>query len=245
MDTGFVLFAFFAFLSYFSATLAGFGGVIIALTLGAHLYPIQWMLPVLLPLTLLANLYIFIRHRRHIDRQVLTVRILPFMGAGLVVGLALFSALHGDLLRLLFGLMVISVASREWIHLLRPNRRSHCPLPNWISNSYVFMAGVVHGIYASGGPLLVYAANKMQMPKSVFRSTLSVVWLIMNILLTGSYALAGSINATSIKASTCLLPSLILGVFLGEVLHRRIPEHGFKMVVFALLLLSGVFISLK
>jgi len=40
-------------------------------------------------LTLLANLYIFIRHHRHIDRAVLARRILPFMGTGLAIGFAL------------------------------------------------------------------------------------------------------------------------------------------------------------
>ena len=102
----FALLGIFAFFSYFAAALAGFGGVIIVLTLGVHLYPIQWLLPVLLPLTLLANLYIFIRHHRHIDRAVLARRILPFMGTGLAIGFALMSRLHGDLLRLLFGLQI-------------------------------------------------------------------------------------------------------------------------------------------
>jgi hypothetical protein len=59
------------------------------LTFGSPLYPIQWLLPVLLPLTLLANPYIFIRHHEQIDAPVLQRRILPFMGAGLAIGFAL------------------------------------------------------------------------------------------------------------------------------------------------------------
>ena len=245
MEPSFALFGFFALLSYFSAALAGFGGVIIALTLGVHLYPIQWMLPVLLPLTLLANLYIFIRHHRHIDRRVLAVRILPFMGAGLAIGFALFTALHSALLRLLFGLMVTAVSAQELIRLLRSGRRIEAPLPNWLSNGYLFAAGVVHGIYASGGPLLVYAANKMKLQKAAFRSTLSVVWLILNIFLTAAYVAAGKIDTVSLTHSACLLPALILGILAGERLHRHISERTFKMVVFTLLLLSGIFISLK
>jgi uncharacterized membrane protein YfcA len=215
------------------------------LTFGAHLYPIQWLLPVLLPLTLLANLYIFIRHHEQIDVPVLQRRILPFMGAGLVIGFALFNLVHGDRLQTLFGLLVVAVALRELIHLLRGNRRIEAPIRGWMSNAVIFAAGVVHGIYASGGPLLVYAANKMKLPKSVFRSTLATVWLIMNIFLTGSYAVSGKIDAGSLTASAYLLPSLALGVLTGELLHRRIPERGFKMVVFGLLLVSGALIMIK
>jgi hypothetical protein len=245
MDPVFALFGIFAFLSYFSATLSGFGGVIIALTLGAHLYPIQWMLPVLLPLTFLANLYIFIRHRRYIDKPVLFTKILPFMAAGLAAGFSLFTLLRGDLLRTLFGLMVILVSVREMVQLLGGKGQDQAPLPAWMSNTTVFAAGVIHGIYASGGPLLVYAANRLNLPKSVFRSTLSVVWLIMNIFLTGAYAASGRIDVHTLAASAYLLPSLAAGVVAGELLHRRIPERSFKVVVFSLLILSGVVITVR
>ncbi len=38
--------------------MSGFGSMILALTLGVHLYPIEVLLPVLVPLDLLVNLYI-------------------------------------------------------------------------------------------------------------------------------------------------------------------------------------------
>lgn len=245
MDMNFLLFSCFAFLSYFSAAFAGFGGVIIVLTLGAHIYPITWMLPVLLPLTLIANFYIFIRHHKYIDTGVLFKRILPIMGTGLVIGFVLFNFLHGELLRTIFGVLVILVALRELKNLIMGNRQITEPLPVWISAIYVFFAGLVHGIYASGGPLLVYAVNKMQLEKSVFRSTLSMVWLTMNIFLTLSYTVAGKINLESLRFSIYLLPPLVIGVLSGEFLHQRIPERGFKIVVFVLLMLSGTFITIK
>ena len=245
MDLNFVWFSCFAFLSYFSAAFAGFGGVIIVLTLGAHLYPIKWMLPILLPLTLIANAYIFVRHHKYIDTRVLFRRILPFMGTGLVIGFALFNLLHGELLRTLFGGLVILVAVRELINLIRGSQENSKTLPTWLSTGYIFIAGLIHGVYASGGPVLVYTVNKMQLEKSVFRSTLSMVWLSMNIFLTGSYAVAGKVNLESLKFSAYLLPPLIIGVLAGEALHQRIPERSFKITVFVLLLMSGIFITLK
>lgn len=245
MDTSFILFSCFAFLSYFSAAFAGFGGVIIVLTLGAHLYPIKWMLPILLPLTLIANAYIFVRHHKYIDTGVLFKRILPFMGTGLVIGFTLFNLLHGELLRKGFGVLVILVAIRELINLISGKQEKDLRLPRWLSTAYIFAAGLIHGVYASGGPVLVYTVNKMQLEKSVFRSTLSMVWLSMNIFLTASYAIAGKVNLESLKVSAYLLPSLIIGVLAGEILHQRIPERFFKMAVFVLLMLSGIFISLK
>jgi uncharacterized membrane protein YfcA len=128
------------------------------------------------------------------------------------------------------------------ISLVAGGHQNGAVLPGWISTVYIFVAGVIHGIYASGGPLVVYAVNKMQLQKSVFRSTLSAVWLTMNILLTASYAVAGKINLDSLKYSAYLLPSLILGVLLGDFFHQRIPERSFKIAAFVLLMLSGILI---
>jgi uncharacterized membrane protein YfcA len=241
----FVLFSVFTFLSHFSAAFAGFGGVIIVLTLSSLLYPIKWMLPVLLPLTLIANLYIFIRHHKYIDTSVFLKNILPFMGTGLVIGFLLFNLLHGELMRIVFGLIVFLVSAWELFILMSDRRQNGTLLPGWISIICVFSAGVIHGIYASGGPLLVYAVNKMQLQKSVFRSTLSTVWLTMNLFLTAFYLISGKISMVSLKYSAYLLPSLIMGVLLGEYFHQLIPERSFKIATFMILMLSGIFITLK
>lgn len=223
---------------------AGFGGMIIGLTLGALLYPIEWLLPVLLPLTILGNLYIFIRHFRHIDRRLVLKKILPFMGTGLLIGFFVFSVLRGDLLQMLFGLLVIIIAGREMVIQFR-RRQPQRPLPKWTAAIVIFCAGLVHGIYASGGPLLVYAVNKLDLPKTIFRSTLAVVWLIMNIVLNASYLMTGKIDLGTLKYSAALLPFLALGILLGERLHHNIPERGFKLVVYGLLIFSGTVITLK
>ena len=198
-----------------------------------------------LPLTLLVNLYIFIRHRRHIDGSVLLGRILPFMGTGLVIGFGLFNWLGGEVLRKAFGILVVLVSIRELVNLMGHRRGNGTPLPGWLFTGYVFTAGLIQGVYASGGPFLVYAVNKMGLPKSVFRSTLSTVWLTMNIFLTTFYVIAGQLDLASLKFSANLLPSLVAGVWLGEYLHERVSERRFKIAAFGLLMLSGIFIMLK
>ena len=46
-------------------------------------------------------------------------------------------------------------------------------------------AGVVHGMFVSGGALLVVYAAATFRDKEVFRSTLAAVWVILNGLLMG------------------------------------------------------------
>ncbi|NQU65273.1 MAG: sulfite exporter TauE/SafE family protein [SAR324 cluster bacterium] len=244
MDINLVPLIVFSFLSYLSVAFAGFGGILIPITLGAHFYPIRWMLPVLLPLTLLLNLYILLRHFRQINRSILFRQILPFMGVGLVIGMVIFNRIHGELLVEAFGILVVVMSLRELVQLFRSDR-TLSPIGRFEAFLYIFAAGIVHGIYASGGPLLVYIVNRFNLKKSEFRSTLSVVWLIMNIFLSISYVLTNRITLETGRISLLLLPSLVLGIFLGEYLHEKSDGRKFKIVVFTLLLLTGVSIILK
>jgi uncharacterized membrane protein YfcA len=244
MDVNLIPLIVFSFLSFLSLSFAGFGGILIPITLGAHFYAITWMLPVLLPLTMVSNLYILSRYFNYINRSVLLKQILPFMGAGLMVGILIFNHIQGEYLVKLLGILVVVLSLKELIQMFRPNGKQ-------VSESrlkaifYIFSAGIVHGVYASGGPLLVFVLNKLNLNKTVFRSTLSAVWLIMNIFLTFSYVMTQRITLETGRTSTMLLPSLVLGIILGEYLHKRSDGRKFKIVVFVLLLLTGISIIVK
>jgi hypothetical protein len=124
------------------------------------------------------------------------------------------------------------------------NRPEKIALSNLKATGFVVAAGVVHGIYASGGPLLIYAVSKLNFSKSVFRSTLGAVWLIFSVILTASYVITGKLTAHSIKLILMLLPVILIGIVLGEWLHHRIDEHRFKIFVFGVLLFAGLSICL-
>ncbi|SHL29867.1 hypothetical protein SAMN02745216_04973 [Desulfatibacillum alkenivorans DSM 16219] len=229
-------------LSYTVQTFSGFGSTIIAVTLGSHLYPIPFLLPILVPLDLFLNAYLTTRHRRFIDKPVLLRRILPAMGAGLLIGMALFSLTEGVLLKKIFGVFVVLLSSRElWIRLR--SRAKVRPLGVLGFNGFTAAAGVVHGIYASGGPFLIYALSRLNMPKASFRSTLAALWTILNLMLTVYYLVSGRVTDVTLTHNLLLLPMILLGIVIGEKLHAWINEYAFTILVFVLLLGAGASIT--
>jgi hypothetical protein len=57
MDSNLIWLAVIVLISYSTQAMSGFGSTILALTLGVHLYPMGVLLPVLVALDLLVNLY--------------------------------------------------------------------------------------------------------------------------------------------------------------------------------------------
>jgi hypothetical protein len=197
------------------------------------------LLPVLVPLDLLVNLFIVTRHHRFIQQSLMFRKILPAMGFGLILGIVIFHLFQGSILKKLFGLLVILLAGRELLRLFRHEIR-HNIFSDLTSSIYIVGAGLIHGMYASGGPLLIYTLGKLNLTKSAFRSTLGAVWLIFSVILTASYIFGGIFTMDSLKYIGMLFPIIITGICFGEWLHHHINEDTFKIIVFAVLLLAGV-----
>jgi uncharacterized protein len=239
MELRFYLLCFFIFVSYTTEALTGFGCIIIAVALGANFYPIPEILPLVVPLNLILSLYFVIRYFKLIDKILIFKVILPIMGCGTLLGYYLIQFIQGDVLRIVFGVSVILFAGREIFKFYR-NRENNHKMPLISQFFWIFSSGVIHGIYGSGGPMLVYAISGNSQNKGVFRATLSAIWFSMNLLLTVIFVYHKQINEDNISTLLIMIPIVLLGIVLGELLHHRINEEKFKLVVYWLLLVSGL-----
>lgn len=224
-------------LAYTVEALTGFGSIVIALSLAALVLPVEVLLPILVPLNILMTGPLVWRLRAHVDRTVLVGLILPGMLVGTLLGYGLRPWLGDQLVRMLFGALVVWFAGRSLWLMRHQVRQSVRPL--WRTRGWVGLAGITHGLFASGGPLLVYALAGTDLDKSRFRATLLLVWFTLNSLLTVAFLLDGSL-LPALPQLLWYLPLLPLGVWIGEHLHGRVDEARFRQLVFALLLLAGL-----
>lgn len=235
LDPSLLALAGLVFLGYTVQTVTGFGAVVITLTFAAHFLPIPLVLPLIVPLSIAQCAYLAIRHHGAIDRRLLLVHILPIMGAGTGVGIFIAPHLEGDWLRIGFAVLVLLLSARELVALTRAGRAPRQALGRVPFVALLAGAGVVHGIYATGGPMLVYAVNRAGLTKAAFRSTLVVVWIALNTVLTVSFVRAGAYDAGSVQTIGLLVPAVVIGLVAGELIHHRVEERRFRIVTFALL----------
>lgn len=227
----------FILLAYTLEAITGFGSVVIALSLGALLLPIDQLLPILVPLNICMTGYLVRRHWRQIDLPLLLGTLLPGMLVGTLLGYALLPYLDTQALQIGFGLLITWFAGRELWRLSQassPVRR-----PAWLTRAIMLGAGLSHGLFASGGPLLVYGLAGTPLDKARLRATLISVWFTLNSLLTLAFALDGRL-LPALPQVLSYAPLLLLGVWLGERLHRRFDEHHFRIAIHLLLLLTGL-----
>ncbi|MDX1496684.1 MAG: sulfite exporter TauE/SafE family protein [Salinisphaeraceae bacterium] len=163
---------------------------------------------------------------------------MPGMGVGMIVGQSLFYSLNVDALKYLLGVVVVFLAGRELLR--KPDVVRNIPLLPW-----TLAAGVVHGIFATGGPLLVYGLNGQRIEKAVFRSTLTLVWGALATGLVISYIASGLLTTAALPQIGMLAAILPLSIIAGEWAHRYVNEALFKRVINILLVFCGIALLLK
>lgn len=237
MSLAYVVLGIFILFAYTAEAMTGFGSIVIAISLGALLFPIEWLQSVLVPLNICMTGFLTWRHRRHIDLALLLRLVMPFMLVGTLVGFWLQPYLGGAGLKLAFATLILWFSGRELWRLRSQTAVKLRPL--WWSRAVIALAGVTHGLFASGGPLLVYGLAATTLDKARFRASLIVVWFSLNSLLTVLFLIEGRMHQ-SWWTVLVYLPLIPLGIWLGERLHNQVDDARFKVWIYRLLALAGL-----
>ncbi|SEI70438.1 hypothetical protein SAMN02910453_1170 [Lachnospiraceae bacterium A10] len=222
--------------------ITGFAGTILAMPLSLRLVGYQTAVPVLNVLGIISGIYVFMGNYKQVDWKELR-KIVLIMGAMIVLGIGLRRMFEGEgrLLYLLLGVIVILIACNGFYQMFRGKDTR----PRKGLEILLVAAGIVHGMFVCGGPLLIgYLSQKIE-DKVRFRATISTIWIFLNSFLLGSQIYEGMWNEKLLWVQIGAVPFLLLGMFLGGCLYRRMSQKVFMMITYILLFLSGISLFIK
>lgn len=234
------------FCAYIVGATTGFGSAIITLTFALHIYPVEFLIPLVVPLNIMVCTYLAVRHKELINWKILFKRIIPFSIIGVPFGLLFFNLAGSESLKLMFGIFVLVVASLELIRLKRSGDDPVIrPLSGLNSFLWLFGGGVVQGIWVSAGPIIAYWAGRNFDNKGEFRATLCFLWILMNLALLICHLVTGIININTMNYSLIMIPFVGSGLLVGEWFHKKLNEKAFKIFVYIVLIFAGASILMK
>ncbi len=101
-------------------------------------------------------------------------------------------------------------------------------------------AGLIHGIFVSGGPLLISYLSVKVKTKEGFKATISSVWAFLNGIIFVTDLFAGVYTASVIRLQALSIPIFTAGLLIGTALYARMSQRFFKGLTYVLLLVAGV-----
>ena len=221
------------FLANIVEAITGFAGTMLAMPAGMLLLGVKEAKTVLNVVAIFVSAIIALKNRRDIDKKE-AVKLTLLMLAGMAVGLYLFSVLPVAGLAKLYGVLIILVAAKGLLV------KKEAALPGWALVGVVLGAGVIHGMFLSGGALLVLYAVAVLRDKAVIRATLAPVWIALNAIILAQDIAVGSFTPHSLGLALACLPPVALALYVGNKLHQKIEQAFFVKLTYVLLVVSGV-----
>jgi uncharacterized membrane protein YfcA len=221
-------------LAYVTFGISGFGSTLVAIPLLAHLFPIKFVIPMVVLLDCAATIRQAVKLRSGVYKQEL-LPLLPFMFAGMLAGVFLLVRLSGEVLLLWLG---IFVSAYGIYYALRHD--SVFGLARWSAAPIGLFAGTTSALFGVGGPLYVmYLTGRGATPDHI-RATMPVIFIFTTIGRIALFAAAGFFSEGVLVTAALLSPVMMLGLYGGNRLHVNLSRATLVRVIGGLLTVSGV-----
>lgn len=239
------------FITHALEAITGFGCTVLAFPFVTQLLDIKEAKVILSIIAWILALYIVLTKLKKINLKQFFIIVL-FVGIGMPAGIYFFNELPSDLLKLFLGIFIVvtSVIQLRKIY----HKKDHSKLPKWFYYIILVVGGIVHGAFASGGPFVVLYAARNLPDKGEFRATLCLLWTSLNTALFFTdptfVPIFSAIKNTVVNKAPMtvemvhllwMIPFLVAGIIVGELVHNKVDGEKFKKLVFLVLLATGIF----
>ena len=251
--TNYIVFFLVILLANIIQGITGFAGTILAMPPSLMLVGYSVAKPVLNVLGLLSGIYVFVGHREHVSWKEVK-KIVAVMAVSILLGILIKGLFEGKepLLYKLLGIFVILLSIQGGLSLRRKgadenaeSRSAAQAADSPFSYVILVLAGIVHGIFVSGGPLLISYLTKKIKDKVSFRATISTVWIFLNTLIMLDDIRAGFWTGGLLITQLISLPFLFAGMYIGSRLYVRMSQRFFMILTYILLFISGISLLVK
>ena len=223
-----------ACIAYGIESIFGFGGTIIFLGLSGLFYDFNSLLKLAMIVGLSSGLAVLIQSYKYLSWAPL-IRILAFTIPGALIGTLLISSMTSEWLIKFFALILIIYAC---FNLFFPN----IFIPETLKKALVVLGGFIQGVYTIGGPFVLMGYKDHFSSKQELRSTMAGYFFIINSLRVVFYILLGGSYIEIVAEYYPIAFMVMISVWLGYLVHRKISEDLFKKLIIIAILIIGIII---
>ena len=214
--------------------ITGFAGTVLAMPPSTYLLGLDNAKVVLNAMAWVSGLMIAIMNYRYINWKELA-KIVVFMIAGMFAGMEICRVINSDsTLLTIYGFVILAIALKNLLV------KKETDLPQAALYLVLLAAGVIHGMFVSGGALLVIYAVQVLKDKNEVRATVAPVWVVLNTFMMITQYRSGLFTTENVQLIAVSILPLFLATWLGGKLAQRLNQNVFLNLTYILLIISGV-----
>nr|VFK20777.1 MAG: hypothetical protein BECKLPF1236B_GA0070989_12254 [Candidatus Kentron sp. LPFa] len=200
----------------------------------ALLFPAKLSVGVLLPMLIVGDIWAVKHYRHYADHGELT-RLAPGVLVGMTAGAFFLSGMNNETMERMLGALVLLLLALEGLRAVFPARvlTDHRVFP-WVFGA---LAGAATTMGNAAGPIISLYLLGRSLPKEAFMGTSSWFFLIVNCLKVPLFTYFGIITLEGLIFDAALIPTILLGGWIGIAVFSRISQSFFNRLI---LILSAV-----
>lgn len=227
------------FASAFVRSAFGFGDALIAMPLLALFISLDIATPLIGLCAITYSSLILIKEWRRVKyKDVIVLIITAFIG--IPIGIYLLKGNFDQIMKLGLGFLIVFFAL---FNIFKPK------IFQLKNDKFAFIFGFIGGVLGgaintNGPPVVIYSALRKWDPKT-FRATMQGFFLPTGFMIAISHGISGLWTKEVLLNYVYALPAMIIAIYLGSLVHKRIKKDEFNIYIFGLLLLLGILLIVK
>jgi len=221
----------------FGISKGGFAGPIAILAIpimALNMSPIS-AAAILLPVLLVMDVVAMYIYWKKWDLKNIKIIIPPAI-FGILIGSLTFKYSSDDSIRIIIGtiailFIVLTIIQKNNI-LIKPTKIK--------GTFWSLIAGYTSFLIHSGGTPVNFYLLPQKLNKTVYVSTMTLVFLIINTLKLFPYYYLDQLVVSNLKVSLILSPLAPISIYLGYYLHKKVSEEVFYFLIYFFLAISGI-----
>jgi len=223
-------------LAYAVFGMTGFGAAMVAVPILVQILPLEFAVPLILLLDVVATVSVAVRNHNHMALPELG-RLLPPMLFGVFLGATILARVKSSWLLIALGVFVLAMTARNFLM-----RRSAQSPVSW---KWSMPAGVTGGIFSAlfgtGGPIYTMYLSRRLPEMQQFRATIAAVIFLSAIVRSGAFAPNGLLFKEGLlRTALYCLPFCGLGLFIGSRIRQKVSQQVVKNLLLGLLCAGAV-----
>lgn len=227
------------FTSAFVRSAFGFGDALIAMPLLALFISLNIATPLVGLCAVTYSILILYKEWRRIKyKDVIVLIISAFIG--IPIGIYFLKESYETIMKLILGVFIVLFAL---FNMFKP-KLFHLK-NNKLAILFGLFSGILGGAYNTNGPpIVIYSALRKWEPQT-FRASMQGYFLPTGFAIALSHYFSGLWTKEVLIDYAIVLPFIILAVFLGGLLNKKMKKDSFNVYIFILLLIIGILLIAK
>ncbi len=172
-------------------------------------------------------------------------KLLPGTLIGIAVGLYVFTLLDSVTLAKWLGGLVLAYGLYSLWGTFRASAKPHLP-PHIAAALGSFGGGITGTVVGTmGSVFFAMYFDAIRLAKDSYRATMTAILLTLTVIRGVGYFAVGEFSRDVFVVTAILLPSMMLGMFIGNRFHHGMSDLAFRRTVACALTVSGLALLIK